>query len=200
MSTSRVNAPAASLVCSVLNTRWPVSEAWMALFRRFAVTNFPDQDHVGIVPQDASQARGERQPDLRMDLDLADAGRVVFDGIFDRDDLESRILDRVERRIKRRRFAASGRPGDEHDPVRQTRSARGISAARPPACRRSQVELHPLLVEQPQNDPFAVEHGDDGNANVDLAAGNLELDASVLREPLFGDIETRHDFQTRDNG
>ena len=31
MSMSRVKALGASLVCSVLNTRWPVSDAWMAL-------------------------------------------------------------------------------------------------------------------------------------------------------------------------
>ena len=30
MSISRVKALAASFVCSVLNTKWPVSEAWMA--------------------------------------------------------------------------------------------------------------------------------------------------------------------------
>ena len=31
MSISRVTAPGASLVCSVVNTRCPVSEAWMAI-------------------------------------------------------------------------------------------------------------------------------------------------------------------------
>ena len=31
MSISRVIAPEASFVCSVLNTRWPVSDAWMAI-------------------------------------------------------------------------------------------------------------------------------------------------------------------------
>ena len=30
MSTSRPMAPAASLVCSVVRTRWPVSAAWIA--------------------------------------------------------------------------------------------------------------------------------------------------------------------------
>ena len=31
MSTSRVTAPNESLVCSVENTRWPVSAAWIAI-------------------------------------------------------------------------------------------------------------------------------------------------------------------------
>jgi hypothetical protein len=31
MSSSRVTAPAASFVCSELNTRWPVSAAWTAI-------------------------------------------------------------------------------------------------------------------------------------------------------------------------
>jgi hypothetical protein len=31
MSTSRVTAPGESFVCSVLKTKWPVSEAWMEI-------------------------------------------------------------------------------------------------------------------------------------------------------------------------
>ncbi len=31
MSVSRVKAPAASLVCRVEKTRWPVSDAWIAI-------------------------------------------------------------------------------------------------------------------------------------------------------------------------
>ena len=55
------------------------------------------------------------------------------------------------------------------------------------------------LVEQTQHDAFAVDHRDDRHADVDFAAGDLELDAAVLRQPLFGDVQLRHDLQPRDD-
>ena len=40
---------------------------------RLAVADFADQDDVRVVAQDAPQARGERQADLGVHLDLVDA-------------------------------------------------------------------------------------------------------------------------------
>ena len=60
-------------------------------------------------------------------------------------------------------------------------------------------ELHAALVEQPHDDPFAVQHGDDRHADVDFAAVHLELDAAVLRQALFGDVQPRHDLEAADD-
>ena len=54
---------------------------------RFHVANFADQHDVRVVTQDRTQRRGEREPDLRMDLNLVDAFELVFDRVFGRDDL-----------------------------------------------------------------------------------------------------------------
>ena len=56
-------------------------------FGRFQVANFADQDHVRVVTQNRAQTGGERQPILAFDLDLVDAVELVFDRVFDRDDL-----------------------------------------------------------------------------------------------------------------
>ncbi len=63
--------------------------------------------------------RGERQADLVVHLNLADAGLLIFDRVFDRDDLERLVLDFVERAVERGRFARAGRAGHQHDAVRQ---------------------------------------------------------------------------------
>ena len=96
MSIKRVKALGASLVCSVLNTRWPVSDAWMAALGRFQVAHFADEDHVGIVAQDAAQGGGEGQADLGVHLNLADARLLILDRVFDGDDLGRLVLDLVE--------------------------------------------------------------------------------------------------------
>src|SRR5204863_4025970 len=63
---------------------------------RLMVADFADEDHVRVVTQDAAQARGEGQADLRMHLDLADALVVILNRIFYRDDLDRLALDFIE--------------------------------------------------------------------------------------------------------
>ena len=85
--------------------------------RRFGVADLPEQDDVGILPQDRSQRARERQLDLVVDLRLVDARDLVFDGIFDRDDVGLLRDHRLQRRAERRRLAAAGRPHDENHAV-----------------------------------------------------------------------------------
>ena len=54
---------------------------------RLGVADLTDHDHVRILPQDGPQQGRKGQPDLGFDLDLVDAPQLVFDRIFDRDDV-----------------------------------------------------------------------------------------------------------------
>src|SRR5712691_2957319 len=168
-------------------------------FGGFVVANLTDQDHVRVVTQDAPQAGGERQADLWMHVNLADAVHVVFDGVFHRDDLQRRVFDLVQGTVQRGRFAAAGRAGDQHDAVRHRDQflERLLDVWRHPDVR--QVEDHAPFIQEAQHNPFAEEHRDDRDTHVDLAAGDPQLDAAVLRQTLFGDIQPRHDLQPRDN-
>ena len=119
----------------------------------------------------------ERQADLRVDLNLVDAVELIFDRVFGRDDLAvGFVLDFDQRAVERGRFAGAGRAGDEHDAVRQVESARGtfrtVSGSMP-SWRRSNFIA--ALVQNTHDDAFAVQHRDDGDADVDLAAGNVSL-------------------------
>ena len=49
-------------------------------------------------------------------------------------------------------------------------------------------------IEDAQHHRLAVDHGDDRDAHVDLAPGDLQLDAAVLRQSLLGDVQVREDF------
>ena len=52
----------AELVCSVANTRWPVSEASMPVDGGFLVAHLADHDDVGIGAQERLHDRGEVEP------------------------------------------------------------------------------------------------------------------------------------------
>ncbi len=77
--------------------------------RGFRVADFADHDLVGVVAQDRPQAARERQPLLLVDRNLRDARELVFDRVFNRDDLVLDRLDLGQRRVERRRLAAAGR-------------------------------------------------------------------------------------------
>ena len=55
--------------------------------RRLRIADFPDHDLVGIVPQYRAQAARERQTLLFVDRNLQDPRQLIFDRVFDRDDL-----------------------------------------------------------------------------------------------------------------
>ncbi len=62
------------------------------------------------------------------------------------------------------------------------------------------VEIAGRTVEQTHDDAFAEQRRQRGNAEIDLAAENADLDAAVLRQAAFGDVELRHQLQARDDG
>ncbi len=45
--------------------------------RRLGVPDLPHHDDVGVLPEDRPQSAGEREVDLRVDLDLPDAVELV---------------------------------------------------------------------------------------------------------------------------
>ena len=58
-------APAAVGACSVANTRCPLLAARTAVCAVIDVANFADHDHVGRLPQHASQQLGKIDVELR---------------------------------------------------------------------------------------------------------------------------------------
>ena len=56
-----------------------------------------------------------------------------------------------------------------------------------------------FLVEDSNNRVFAVHARHDRDAEVDRLARQPQLEASVLRHPLLGDVELGHDFHARDD-
>src|SRR6185312_13042150 len=161
--------------------------------------DFADENHVRVVAKDRSQRGGEREPDLGVRLNLADAVLLVFDGVFHRDDLGGFFLDLVEGGVKRGGFAGTGGPGDENDAVRAVDQLLECVVDIRKHADGFQVELHAALIEQTHDHAYAVDHRDDGDADVDFAALHLHLDAAVLRQSLLGDVEPGHDLQPADD-
>ena len=151
-------------VCSVANTRWPVSAAVSAVRDRLQVAHLADEDHVGVLAERRAEALGERR---RVLADLAlvdDAGPVPvqeLDRVLDREDvLVAGVVDVVEQRRERRRLARAGRAGDEHE------AARLVGELVEPRGQSELVERLDLVRDQPEGgaDGSALEVGVDAEA------------------------------------
>jgi hypothetical protein len=86
--------------------------------RRLKIAHFADHDDVGVLAQDRAQHMREGQADLRFHLDLVDAFELIFDRIFDGEELALGQIEPVETGIERRRLAAAGRTGHQQDALR----------------------------------------------------------------------------------
>ena len=72
---------------------------------RLGVSHLTHQNHIRRLPQHCPNDPSEIEPDLMLDLDLIDAGKVVLDRIFRRDDLGVRAVEFVERGVERGRLS-----------------------------------------------------------------------------------------------
>ena len=166
----------------------------------FRIADFTDEDNVGVMAEDASQGGGKRQTDLRMDLDLIDAIELVLDGVFGRDDLVLGGSDLQQRAVQSRGFSGTGGAGDQDNSVWDSDEFTEDSIGFFTHPQASQVEFHGPFIEDPHDQTFAVDHRDNADPNIDLAAVDAQFDPTVLRQSLFGDVEFCHDLQTRDDG
>src|SRR3954470_11993016 len=81
----------------------------------FTVTNFSNQNDVGILPQDCTKRARERQSAFFMHFYLGNVIELVFDWIFDRNDIQGFTAYFVNHCIKRCCFPASSWTYHKHD-------------------------------------------------------------------------------------
>jgi hypothetical protein len=87
-------------------------------FDGFQIAHFADQNHVRVLAQRAAQGFGKRAR-VNVDFALRDKGFFVFvekfNRVFDRHDVRiARLIDVIDHRRKRRRFARTGRSRDQN--------------------------------------------------------------------------------------
>ena len=135
MSFSRVIVLGASFVCSVLNTRWPVSDACTAISAVSRSRISPTRILSGSCRKMDRRHVGERIADRGVDRHLDDALHVVLDRVLGRDQLVFDAVQLVEGRVERRRLAGAGRAGDQHDAVGLVDRVAELSPASRRSCR-----------------------------------------------------------------
>ena len=167
---------------------------------RLMVADLSDHDDVRVLAHDTAQAVGEGQTDRRLHLDLIDAVQLVFDRVFDGDDLLFDTVDLVERGVERRRLTGACRAGDQHDAVRlgdQAAELLELGALHPEF---RQAPHGGLFVENTHDGALAVDGRNRGDAQVDLTARTADAHTAVLRQPPLRDVQIGQNFDAAQNG
>ena len=168
-------------------------------FGRLAVADFADHDDVGVLTQERAESPRERHADLRLHLHLVDAGHVVFYRVLGRHDADVDLVDFRKERVERRRLAGASGSRHEEDAVR---SVDDLADDRVVALVEAEV-VHldevAALREKSERDRLTVRGRHGRDTDVDVLASDANADTAVHREALLGDIEVRHDLDTRDD-
>ena len=199
ISTRRVIALAASLVCSVDSTRWPVSADSIAIWAVSRSRISPTMMMSGSARIIERRPVEKCRPAFELTCTCVMPSSWYSTGILDRDDV---LLDRVElaeRGVQRRRLARARRPGDEHGAVGLVEGA--LEAVLLGRRHAELLQRHDdgVLVEDAHDDRLAVHAGQRHDAQVDVVAVDRQADATVLRHAPLGDVEVAHDLHAADD-
>ena len=142
MSTSRLSADTALLVCSVVRTRWPVRDARMRQLGGLGVADLADQDDVGVLAQHRAQAAAKVRPLRSLICTWVRPGSWISTGSSSVTMLRSGVVDLVQRREEGAGLAEPVGPVMQHEALwglqqRRRRSA-SWSGSRPTSVERLQ--------------------------------------------------------------
>ncbi len=167
--------------------------------RRLLVADFANQNHVRVVAQYRAQPPRERQARLLRNLYLVDAAQLILHRVFDGNDFAVRVIDLVERGVEGRGLAAAGGAGDQDDAVRQLQHAPEAAQFTLGHAQLAHPAQGCVLPQQPQHQRLAMQHRNHRNPDVHLHLLDPDLDAPILRQPLFSNVQVAENLDPGNN-
>ena len=168
--------------------------------RRLAIPNLTDHNYVRILAHDAAQSARKVETDFRLNLDLIDTGKLVLDGVFERDDLHLGTVDPAHEGVKARGLAGtcgSGQKYDTRSHLEVFKDAR-FDVGREPE--QAHVINQSRLAQESQHGALTTfVQRQSRNADIDFLAADTQLDLSILGAPAFGDIHRGKYLESRDD-
>ncbi len=166
---------------------------------RLKVTHFTNHHNIGILTEEGAQGVTESHPYRFMHRHLHDSLDVVLHRVFNCQQLGRNIVNLVERRVKRRRLAATGRPRHNHDAV-------GLADHIPKALidmlRHPQLvklQLHGASVQYAKHHRFTKLGRQAGDTQVNRPPVNHHVDTTILGQSALRNIQVGDNLQTRNH-
>ena len=135
---------------------------------------------------------------------MRDTANLILDRVLDREDLVLFVLDFHQRAVQRRGFTAAGRPSYQHHSIWLADVAAeflyvALGESDDLETQRSEFLADRFLVENTDDRVFAMNRGHDRYTKVNRSPFVSRLEAAVLRDAPLGNVELRHDFDSRND-
>ena len=124
---------------------------------------------------------------------------MVFYRVLGRHDADVDLVDFGKERVERRRLARARRPRHEEDAVRTVDDLADYRVVALVEAEVVHLDEVAALREKSERNRLAVRGRHGRDTDIDVLARYADADAAVHREALLGDIEVRHDLDTRDD-
>ena len=133
-------------------------------------------------------------------MDLVDPFHLIFDGVFNRDDLAIGNIDPLESAVKSRALATACWSRHEENPVRLGCHLANLLVKIFRETDSAKVDKRSVgPVKDTHDDAFTVHRWKSRNTKVDFFPEHLEFDAAILRQTSFRNIQLRHQFNSRND-
>lgn len=160
------------------------------------VACFADHDPVGILTEEGAQDASKGETDGFGDGNLLDTFEFVFDGIFDGENFGIDAINAAEAGVESGCFTGAGGAGDDEDAVRFFDGGADMVVDTLRHAEGLKLEIDDGFIENAEDEAFTELGRKSGDAQVDRAARHGGLNASVLGDSAFGDVEIGHDLDT----
>ncbi len=162
------------------------------------VPDLADHDDIGVLAQERPQRAGEREPHLRIDVHLVDAGEVDLGRVFGGGDIAIFRVENVQCCVERYRFTASRRPRHQDHALRSVNGFEEQVFLKVLVSEGVDSDLRSARIQNTQHHLLAEQGRAGADTKIDRAVlGQGHFHAPVLGNPALGDVEPRHDLQAR---
>ena len=194
MSSKRVIPPTASFVCRVLKTRWPVMAARIAMSAVSTSRISPTITTFGSCRKMWRKPRANVKSISGFTSICKTPGSLIFNRFLDRDNAARDRVDGAEEAIKRCRFSAPGRAGEQDDSIGLGQEMANHRLLLLAEIETLKTELLSAAGEQTQTDRFAVHRRNGRDADIDFLIVRVQIHPAILGQTPLGDVHVRHHF------
>ena len=165
----------------------------------FQIANLAHHDDVRILAQKRLQRGSKGESLLVVYVDLVDAGQVNLGRVFGGGNIHAVGIEDVQAGIKRYGFARAGGAGHQHHAVGAVDGFQNQLFLEIFETQLVDIQRGSVGIQNPHHDFFAEQGGQGADAKVDGLNAFLEhqLDAPVLRNAFFGNIQLGHHLDAR---
>ena len=162
----------------------------------FQITGFPDHDAIWILTKEGPEGAGEGDSCGLVDRNLKDSVDFIFYGILGCQELGVDRVDLVQASVEGGRFSRACGSADDENAVWFFNNLQDVLVDLFGHLECFEIQFHGTAIQHAEHHALPELGWQAGDTKIYDFITNLTLDASILRDTAFGDIQVSHHLET----